>query len=135
MLDIAVQFGQSLDQDDYETTKGLLSEDCIYDTGNMILKGTEEITASYEDNMLAGRKKMDRLEWGQSAIDKISETEFVVNFTDYLYHKGEKYTHRCQQKLCLDQDGKICRIEHIPNKEEQQRLNNWYQSVGIPVSG
>lgn len=131
---IAQLFGTSLDQDDYETTQKLLSENCEYDFGQGILHGPKEITNSYEQNMIAGRAKMDKLEWGTSTVDKISENEFVVNFTDYLFHKGEKYIHRCQQKLHINSSGKIERIIHINNAEESKRLKAWYTSVDIPTS-
>ena len=134
MKEIAQQFGKSLDQDDFTITMDLLAADCIYEMGAEILKGPKDITASYEQNMLAGRKKMDKLEWGESKIDMISENEYIVNFTDYLFHNGEQYTHRCQQRLLINSSQKITKIEHIQNDEEQHRLTSWYKSVGIPTS-
>ncbi len=99
MKNIAILFGSSLDHDDFEKVKDLLAENCVYQIGSETLIGPEAILASYEQNMLAGRKKMDKLEWGTSRIETISDCEYLVHFTDYLYHRGEQYTHRCQQKL------------------------------------
>lgn len=133
MLETAKLFGSSLDKDDFNTTKKLLSADCIYDMGNQVLQGAENIVSSYEQNMLAGRSKMDKLEWGQSSIDVINDNEFFVNFTDYLFHKNEQYIHRCKQKLTINKNGKISKIEHILDKAKHQRLQKWYKSVGIPT--
>ncbi len=134
MKHIASLFGQSLDNDQYDITLTLLSIDCKYDMGSEMITGAKNIIDSYEQNMIAGRKKMDRLEWGQSTIDEISSNEFIVNFTDKLYHKSEQYTFRCQQRLFINKEGKIYQIEHITDKAAWQKLQEWYKSVGIPTS-
>ena len=131
MIKIAAQFGNSLDQDDFETTKKLLSQDCEYIIGSDILYGPTEICNSYEENMIEGRKKLDKLEWGESQIEKISDYEFYVHFTDYLTHKGIDYTHKCKQKLTINAHGKITQINHIDNPEEAKKLNEYYIKVGI----
>ncbi len=129
--EIAIQFGQSLDQDEFEKTAKLIHADCRYTIGELVIIGPEEICRSYEDNMIAGRKKLDLLEWGKSRIEAINENQFFVHFTDYLGHQGKKYTHRCQQKLTINQENLIIEIEHIDDPEEQERLNTFYRSVGL----
>ncbi|MFT5823825.1 MAG: hypothetical protein ACI8ZM_005088 [Crocinitomix sp.] len=131
MIAIAKVFGTSLDQDNFELTASVLSDDCIYKIGTTTLNGPQEICNSYEENMIAGRKKLDELEWGKSKITRISENEFFVHFTDYLTHQNKKYTHRCQQKLTVNSDGKISEIEHIHEQEEQDKLDVYYQTVGL----
>ncbi|MFK7947140.1 MAG: hypothetical protein AB8G11_06110 [Saprospiraceae bacterium] len=131
MKTIATNFGTSLDNDDFETTKMLLSVDCEYFIGDTTLTGPEAIAGSYEANMIEGRNKMDKLEWGKSEIETISDTEYFVHFTDYLTHKGETYIHRCKQKVSVNDDGKIFKIVHISNAEEQQKLKAFYKRVGI----
>ncbi len=129
--EIAIEFGNSLDKDDFVTTRSILAKDCKYNIGNEILIGPENIAKSYEDNMIEGRKKLDKLEWGQSQIENINETEFYVHFTDYLTHKNKAYTHKCKQKVVVGADNKITSITHISDIEEQESLNNYYKSVGL----
>lgn len=131
MKTIAANFGTSLDNDDFATVKTLLTTDCEYFIGNTTLIGQEAIAGSYEANMIEGRNKMDKLEWGKSEIETISETEYFVHFTDYLTHKGETHIHRCKQKVSVNNDGKIFKIVHINNAEEQQKLKAFYERVGI----
>ena len=126
-----MQFGLSLDKDDFNRVKNMLSLDCKYVIGNEVLIGPEDICKSYEQNMKEGRKKLDSLEWGRSNIEQINEVEFYVHFTDYLTHKGIYYIHRCKQKLKLDNDNKIASIEHIHDQEEQDNLNIFYKKVGL----
>jgi len=129
--EVASAFGISLDRDDFSATKNLLDDKCQYFIGKEILQGPSAICKSYEDNMIEGRKKLDKLEWGQSQIEEINNNEFYVHFTDYLTHKNEKYTHKCKQKLTVGSNDKIVKIEHIANPTEQERLNEFYMKVGL----
>lgn len=130
-LATAVLFGQSLDQDDFNTTATLLDEQCTYHIGTEVLKGPVPIAQSYEKNMLEGRKKLDQLEWGQSSIETKGALLFHVHFTDYLTHKGMKHTHRCEQELTFSKEGKIIKIRHIHNQQEQEQLDLYYKKVGL----
>lgn len=130
-IEIATEFGRSLDMDEFEQTKELLSTDCCYDIGDETLIGPERICGSYEQNMIDGRKKLDELEWGKSHIEELGDSSFYVHFTDYLTHKGQKHTHRCKQLLKVNESYKIYSIKHIHNQEEQNKLDNYYRSVGL----
>lgn len=128
---IAKKFGDSLDQDDFKTTASFLAPNCSYQIGDTELKGPTEIIGSYEQNMLEGRKKLDKLEWGQSIIEQINDMEFIVHFTDYLTHKGKFYIHRCKQKITFNEFNLIIKIEHLDDPIEQNKLNEYYQIVGL----
>jgi len=129
--EVATQFGNSLDKDEYHITRSLLALECQYFIGTEKLTGPKDICHSYESNMIEGRKKLDKLEWGQSVIEAINDSQFYVHFTDYLTHKGKDYVHKCKQKLTLDSSYKIIRIDHVADAEEQESLNNYYKSVGL----
>lgn len=130
MKELAELFGRSLDKDEFEIVKGILSLNCKYKIGEEILIGPENICNSYEQNMIEGRKKLDKLVWGESSIEVINDSEYFVHFTDFLTHKGINYTHRCTQKVTIQKD-KIVQIEHIENIGEQDRLNEFYRKVGL----
>ena len=102
--EIAIQFGNSLDRDDYSATRSVLADECEYIIGEEILFGPIEISKSYEDNMIEG----------------ISASEFYVHFTDYLTHKTKEYIHRCKQRVTVGANNKIVKIEHISDPKEQE---------------
>ena len=133
--EIVEQFGKSLDKDDFEAAKNTLTQDCVYVFGDIEINGASAICKSYEDNMIAGRKKLDELTWGESRVEQVSDQEYFVHFTDYLTHVGKSYVHRCQQRITVNQDNKICQIDHIDDPDEQNRLNAFYEEVGLPKSG
>ncbi len=131
MKEIATQFGVSLDNNNFNATKKLLSKDCKYIIGKETLIGPEAICASYQQNMIEGRKKLDKLEWGKSNIEAINNSEYFVHFTDYLTHQGIHHTHKCKQKLTINNSGKIILIEHINDLVEQNSLDEFYRKVGL----
>ena len=130
----ATLFGKYLDEDNFEQMQKLLDEDCVYEIAGEILLGPSAISASYENNMLEGRKKLDSLIWGQSEIEPVSENAFLVHFTDYLIHRGLKHTHCCSQKVMVNDHGRIIKIEHLDNPRESEELQNFYRRVGLPTS-
>lgn len=130
-LAVAAAFGSALDKDDFKAAALLLADDCLYYIGTEKLEGPEAICASYESNMLEGRVKFDKLEWGESRVEAIDDESCYVHFTDYLGHKGQEYTHRCKQRIQLNESGLIWQIEHIHDKAEHERLQNFYRSVGL----
>ena len=69
--EIAKKFGESLDVDDFDTARELLSEDCKYKLGEEVYIGPNDICKSYEQNMINARNKLDKLEWGKSCIEPI----------------------------------------------------------------
>lgn len=98
---IAIQFGQTLDNDNFQEAAKVISANCKYIIGDKLLIGPVEICASYESNMIEGRRKLDKLEWGKNQIETINKNQFVVHFTDYLGHRGQEYTHKCAQSLTV----------------------------------
>ncbi len=127
----AQRFGEYLDADDFEKALKLLSDDCIYEIGEKVLNGPKMIIQSYEENMIEGRKKLDELIWGKSSVEQLDAAVFLVCFTDYLVHKGEKHTHRCKQLLQIIQECQIIEIKHIPNPVEEAKLRDYYLKVGL----
>jgi hypothetical protein len=104
---MATRFGQSLDNDDFALTKTLLSPDCTYVIREDVLTGPDAIGGSYEQNMLAGRAKLDELGWGACTIEALNESEYFVHFTDFLTHKGLRHTHKCKQRVTVGEQGTI----------------------------
>lgn len=128
---IAQGFGKALDHDDFVSVRGLIDPECVYVFGESTLNGPVEIAQSYEQNMIEGRQALDELVWGESVAEAVSPNEFIVYFTDHIKHKGKTFIHRCKQKVTIGDSLRIIRIEHIVDPQEDQRLQNFYEQVGI----
>ena len=131
MKTIAIAFATSLDNDDFDNAKSLLSRDCVYHIGSDKIVGPEAICRLYEQNMLEGRKKLDSLVWGKSEVEQIGENAFCIHFTDYLTHQSIAFTYRCRQHIRFGDDGAIILIEHIDDPAETGRLDAFYRRVGL----
>lgn len=131
MEHIAKIFGSSLDKDDFEATRKILDPHCRYLYGDKILTGPDEIVASYKQNMIEGRKKLDELRWGENQVESINECSFLIHFTDYLKHKDQEFTYHCSQRIVINKSGLISEIIQIENEEESLQLERFYQSVGL----
>ena len=93
--------------------------------------GPDAITKSYEQNMLDGRKALDELLWGESGVEEVSESEFIVHFTDHLKHNGQSFIHRCQQRVVIGESKMIVEISHIDNESEEEKLQAFLKKVGL----
>ncbi len=131
MIETARKFGQALDVDDFAKAATTLSEDCTYIIGDEVLSGPKAICNSYEQNMLEGRAKFDFLQWGTCRIEDLGNSSYYVHFTDHLGHQGEKYIHRCKQKLIVNDEGLICQITHVQDYDEQMKLKAFKKRVGL----
>jgi len=117
---IAQSFGTLLDQDDFEGFKKLLAADCVYHIHEDILHGGDEIAGLYEQNMKAGKKKFDKLEWGECSITALSEDQFMVHFSDFITHGGQTHNYKCNQIISINDDLVVTTIKHqeIPGERE-----------------
>ena len=131
----ARQFGAALDADNFAMAAECLAQDCVYLFGNEVLTGPVAICDSYEQNMIAGRAKLDELVWGESRISVHSELECDVHFQDYLKHKNQSHVFRCRQRLTFGETGTlIVKIQHIDDAAETAALHAFYKAVGLPCT-
>lgn len=129
---VADRFGELLDQDKFEQFRTLLADDCCYLTGSDTLIGRKAIASSYEQNMQAGRAKLDKLIWGPSQVTIIDADNFEVLFVDFLQHQGIDHTYRCAQRITINDELLITQIEHRELSKEREKLHAFYKRVGIP---
>lgn len=130
-IDVAAGFGRALDHDEFDVARGLIDPACVYTIGDATFSGPDEITGSYEKNMIEGRKMLDELIWGESYVEEVTPNEFLIHFTDHIKHKGQSFIHRCKQKITIGESTRIVRIEHIDDPTESSRLKKFYEQVGI----
>ena len=130
-IELAAEFGNALDADDFQRMQQLLHAECVYFIGEQPIRGPELIAASYERNMQEGRRKLDELVWGPSRVERIDDHTFMIFFEDFLTHQGQSHTFQCRQKITFDPAGKIHRIDHIEDADERDRLNDFYRRVGL----
>lgn len=128
---VAKQFGEYLDEDNFEQFKLLLSVDCNYEIGGQVLNTPETIAGLYEQNLKEGKEKFDELIWGKSRVEQVSENQFDIFFSDFLKHKGVTHNYKCKQRILINADGLVEEIIHLELPGEKEALQRYYEQVGL----
>lgn len=129
--DIATKFGSCLDNDQYDAFRSILAPNCHYEIGGKVLKDKDSIAGLYEKNMKEGKLKFDDLQWGKSRIEKVSESEYDVYFSDFLKHKGIEHNYNCKQRVTVNDENLVCEIVHFELPGEKESLMEFYERVGL----
>ena len=128
-LEIAEAFARALDEEDYESAFALLSPDCEYRFREQLFRGPEAIVAEYRKNGEAAGERLESITY-ESAVRQESENTAVITFTDRLRHAGRRLVHRCEQRVDVDEHGRVRRIEHRDFPGEQEALDEFIRGVG-----
>lgn len=130
-LNVAIKFGQTLDNDDFENFKKILDPKCHYEIGCQVLTTNDSIAGLYEKNMKAGKLKFDELRWGEAEVKQVNENDFDVYFSDFLKHQGIAHNYKCKQRITINDQNLVEKIEHIELPGEKEKLTAYYQKVGL----
>jgi len=126
----ALRFAECLDREDYTAAETSLAEACVYAIGGRTIRGPAAIIAEYRESGEWGRRVLDRVDCSSRLIECEDET-VLVEFRDDIHHQGRRHTYACRQRLWIDRNGLIIRIEHQDDAEASARLAAFFASVGI----
>lgn len=127
----AILFGQYLDNDDFAQFKTILAPDCQYEINGELLIDNASIAGLYEKNMKEGKVKFDELRWGEAVIKKVTDNQFDVYFSDFLTHKGMTHNYHCKQRVTVNDQFLVNKIEHMELPNEKEQLMAFYKEVGL----
>ncbi len=129
---VARQFAQALDEGNYPTAQSLLASDCVYDSPSGTLCGPEAIIDSYRNNSEKAHGWFENIEYDSQVIES-DDTSATILFIDHLTHSTGKHTYRCQQKITLDSDHLIIKIDHREIEVERRALEGFLTRCGIKL--
>jgi len=127
----ATLFGKYLDEDNFEAVKKLLETNCEYFIHDKKIISKETIVNSYSKNQKEGKAKFDKMIWGKSYIEKITDHQFEVFFSDHLTHKGITHNYKCKQKLFINSNFLIEKIIHQELLGQREKLEAFYKKVEL----
>jgi len=134
VFDVVRELARALDRDDFATAAGLIAQNCVYDTGREVLRGTDDIVASYQANSAWGRAQFDELLF-QSKVEPPVGPRVEVRFVDII-RKGElEYRHECIQEFTVGRQGKVVKIVHQDLPGETEALYDFFRRCGIEPEG
>lgn len=130
VFDTVRALARALDRDDYASATRLIAPNCIYDTGQGVLTGADNIVASYAENSAWGRAQFDELLF-QSKVEPPTGQRVAVRFVDVIRKGDLEYRHECIQEFTVGEDGKVVRIVHQDLPGETEALHDFFRRCGI----
>jgi uncharacterized protein (TIGR02246 family) len=129
--DVVGRMARALDADDLQSAALLLSDDCVYEAGAEIHRGSQAIVASYAAASARARHLFDDVRY-ESTIEAVEGDTATVTFIDYLIKAGGRaHRHRCRQAFTVSADGRITRIVHHELPGERESLAAFLRACGI----
>ena len=126
---VAERFAKALDAEDYVAAEALLSDDCEYTCRGRVYRGPAETIAAYRE---AGREAKGAFDGAryESAVEEVAEGVAVIEFSDHLCRGGRWFTFRCRQRIEVDGQGRIGRIEHVDLPGQREALAEFVRVTG-----
>ena len=104
-------FAAALDADDFERAGILLSGGCAHVLREETRHGPEAILRFYQESSRQARERFDAIAY-TSSVHAVEADAVVLACADHLVLGEQQHTFRSQQRLWLDDLGRIWRIEH-----------------------
>jgi hypothetical protein len=126
----ARRFAEAPDHEDDHRAAALLAPGCTYRIRGDELSGPGPIVASYKGNGDEAAERFDQIAY-RSAVRPGHAGTATIEFADNISHAGRTLTHRCEQRISVDDAGRIARIEHIDLPGERERLCAFKAACGL----
>ena len=126
----AERFAKALDEDDFESAKAYLAQNCQYSVGEKDLRGPEAVIQSLREGSDKAKRIFDQVDFG-SEILGIDGNDVTVQFTDLIQIKGQSLVYSSRQHLEFGKDGLIVRIVHEEIPGELEALEAVLNRLGV----
>jgi GNAT superfamily N-acetyltransferase len=126
----AKRFAKALDDDDFESAKAYLAQNCRYSIGEKELNGPEEIIQSFREGSDKAKRIFDQVDYG-SEILRIDGNSVTTQFTDLIQIKGQTLVYSSRQHSEFGEDGLIVRIVHEEIPGELEALEAVLKRLGL----
>jgi len=123
-IEIVKQFAESLDAEDYQTSRALLSEQCEYTCREKLYCGPVAIIETYREAGNTASCEFETIEY-ESSVSSVTDHAALIHFKDHLSHQGQRLTFECHQLVEIDEEGMITRIEHRDLPGQREALNEF----------
>ena len=130
LRDSAERFAKALDEDDFESAKTHLAQNCQYSVGEKDLRGPEQVIQSFREGSDKAKRIFDHVDFGSEVL-RIDGKNVTVQFTDLIQIKGQTLVYSSKQHLEFGEDGLIVRIVHEEIPGELEALEAVLNRLGV----
>lgn len=125
------KLANALDQDDYTTVTGVLSDDVVYRVGDRVLTGRDAVIASYAAASEMAHRLFDDVEYDHRVIATDDPHVFRVMYSDLLTVAGETHTHRAEQHVTVLPDVGVVAILDVEVAGEREKIDEFMARHGL----
>lgn len=129
-FEIVSALARALDQDDYDTARKCLEDDCIYETGEETITGADAIIYSYRASSDWGHEVLDEVIF-ESEVEETTGDSVTVKYIDILFKDHKTHRHECRQTYIVGPGDKVLFIEHHDLPGENESLFAFFDKCGI----
>ena len=127
---VAAALATALDQCDFNTAATLLHAQCEYVIDAFETHvGSDAIIASYRGAHDAATAVLDSVTYESSVRGEGPDA--VIAYIDHLVKGAHRHTHRCEQLIKCDPDGRVIRITHQPIDGERESIRAFFAAAEI----
>jgi len=126
----AKRYAKALDEDDFESARVYLAQNCQYSVGGKEVNGPEAIIQSFREGSDKAKRIFDQVDYG-SEILRVDGNSVTIQFTDLIQIKGQSLVYSSKQHLKFGEDGLIIRIEHEEIPGELETLQTLLKRLGV----
>lgn len=132
---IARDFADAIDADDYRAAGRLLAGAAVYAFRGQRLMGRDKILAKYAASSEWARETFESVDF-DSSVEVESETTARVSFVDRIEHAGQTLVHTSEQILEIAPErGRITHITHVDRPGEAEKLERFLEDVSSQADG
>ena len=129
----ATEFVDLLTPGNFHLAGFFISPDCEYVYAGKILQG-KAVLQSFIDNHENAAKKLDRIQYDSSEVERIEGSTVSVLVADRIYIKDKVHLYRDRLIVTFAEDDDPKSIVRIENKRvdgERDKLMDFFKSCGI----
>lgn len=127
--EIARQFCLALDQGHWEAVSSLLDPGCRYHFRGGTTTGVETIVGSYRKIDEWVREVFDSVAY-ESHVEMVGDAAALITFRDQISCGQHHLDFRCQQRIDINERGRIDVITHIDIEGEREKADRFNKACG-----
>lgn len=131
---VARRFAAALDAADWDAVSALLDDACAYHMRGATTTGVESIVGSYRTIDEWVKATFDSVRY-ESRVEAQPDGTALITFRDRIDQGAHALDHRCQQRIAVDDAGRITTITHIDLEGEAEKVARFNAACGVVKPG
>lgn len=133
--DYVETLARALDADDFEGAAGTMSDQVVYTIGDRVLRGPEEIVASYREASEMARRLFDEVGYDHEVHPTEDPDTFRISYSDIFTVDGDTLAHEAEQHVTVAPGVGVVRIVDVEVPGERERVDEFLARHGLSRDG